>query len=564
MKTDLHGYHRRIKIFSFFKDRDSSVPLPFMPKSTWSPAEGQVPEQILQLIQKDNDFFHSRFKLSKLPQNLTHIELKALQQLRGNKDIIIKPADKGSAVVIMDRFQYLWEAHRQLTDTRYYKPLKRPIFPRTASMVKKIIDNLYQKKIISFKQSTYLLGRQPPRPRRFYLLPKIHKDPDTWSVPFCIPPGRPIVSDCNSETYQIAEFIDYYLNPLSTKHPSYLKDTYDFISKIHQLIIPEPCFLYTMDVNNLYTNIDTAEGLESIKDIFSKHPDPHRPDSAILQLLYISLTRNNFEFNQQFYLQVKGTAMGKKFAPAYANIFMAAWEEQVWTRTGTHPLHYFRYLDDIWGVWTESKTSFDNWVESVNNINPSITLKATIHEQQVDFLDTTTFKGNQFHITHKLEIKVFFKPTDTHALLFKTSHHPKHTFLGIIKSQLLRFHRICSRGEDFQEATRVLFRALARRGYSRSIRRRADKTYLDTRTTINSSTLLPLILDYSTSTLQFTRTIKRHLATTQEQLQDLKQYKLIAAFRKGKNLRDLLVRSTVPPAVDQPRGKKKQLLKQNG
>lgn len=29
------------------------------------------------------------------------------------------------------------------------------------------------------------------------------------------------------------------------------------------------------------------------------------------------------EFNKEFFLQIKGTAMGKKFAPAYANIFMA-------------------------------------------------------------------------------------------------------------------------------------------------------------------------------------------------------------------------------------------------
>lgn len=253
--------------------------------------------------------------------------------------------------------------------------------------------------------------------------------------------------------------------------------------------------------------------------------------------------------------------MGKKFAPAYANIFMAAWEETVWRRSKKKPLHYFRYLDDIWGVWTDSQTSFDDWVELVNSINPSITLKATFHEQQVDFLDTTTYKGDQFHITHKLETKVYFKPTDTHALLFKTSHHPKHTFLGIIKSQLLRFHRICSRREDFEEATRVLFQALSRRGYSRSIRRRAYRTYLDTRTTISNPTPLPIILDYSASTLQLTRTIKRHLEITQKQLQHLSQYRLIAAFRKGKNLRDLLVRSKPPPAVNRPRRRKTQLLK---
>lgn len=33
------------------------------------------------------------------------------------------------------------------------------------------------------------------------------------------------------------------------------------------------------------------------------------------------------KFNGQYYLQIKGTAMGKRFAPAYANIYMAEWEK---------------------------------------------------------------------------------------------------------------------------------------------------------------------------------------------------------------------------------------------
>lgn len=32
-------------------------------------------------------------------------------------------------------------------------------------------------------------------------------------------------------------------------------------------------------------------------------------------------------FDLRFYLQVQGTAMGKKFAPAYVNIYMAEWGE---------------------------------------------------------------------------------------------------------------------------------------------------------------------------------------------------------------------------------------------
>ncbi len=58
-----------------------------------------------------------------------------------------------------------------------------------------------------------------------------------------------------------------------------------------------------------------------------QYPDPKRPDNYILKLLEINLTKNYFEFNSKYYLQVKGTAMGKRFAPSYTNIFMAKWEQ---------------------------------------------------------------------------------------------------------------------------------------------------------------------------------------------------------------------------------------------
>ena len=57
--------------------------------------------------------------------------------------------------------------------------------------------------------------------------------------PHGIPAGRPIISDCGSETCHTAKFIDFYLNPLSTRHPSYLKDTWDFIAKIKNIHIPD-------------------------------------------------------------------------------------------------------------------------------------------------------------------------------------------------------------------------------------------------------------------------------------------------------------------------------------
>lgn len=74
---------------------------------------------------------------------------------------------------------------------------------------------------------------------------------------------------------------------------------------------------------------------------------------------------------------------------------------------------------------------------------------------------------HSFQLHKTLHTKVFFKSTDTHSLLHKTSFHPKHTFKGIIKSQLIRFHRICSFDTHIEEACQTLFKVLCTRGYSK-------------------------------------------------------------------------------------------------
>ena len=74
---------------------------------------------------------------------------------------------------------------------------------------------------------------------------------------------------CSSERYYTAEYLDYYVNPLSVKHDSYIKDTYDFVEKIKQLHVPLNSFFFMMDVDSLYTNIDIAEGIQTIKTFSS-------------------------------------------------------------------------------------------------------------------------------------------------------------------------------------------------------------------------------------------------------------------------------------------------------
>lgn len=74
----------------------------------------------------------------KTPENLTRGERKALLE---NKNII-KPSDKGNAMVIIDKTQYIWEGQRQLAVKEHYCTLEEPIFQETRIMVEEILDEM--------------------------------------------------------------------------------------------------------------------------------------------------------------------------------------------------------------------------------------------------------------------------------------------------------------------------------------------------------------------------------------------------------------------------------------
>lgn len=467
-------FGRKLKLTKFFYSNVPSpidhtdINQPFTIKSDWTPPDALIPSQIHTTISEMKDEI-SNLKIPRPPPNLTLSEQRAIKSLKSNKDIVIQKADKGSASVIMNKADYLFEGYRQLSNKNHYEKLETFRQPDTTSKIMEIVTKMRDKSVISEKQFHYLKPPENPRPRRFYTLPKIHKSIDSWTVPSRIPPGRPIVSNCNSETEGVSEFIDYFLKFKSTLHPSYLRDTEDLLQKIKQLPVPDDALLITLDVESMYTNINNKDGIEAFKEAFSDSKN-HCYYPYVLELLELILNSNDFEYNGEIFLQKSGVSMGIRFAPSFADIFMAKWEKEALRKCPLEPLIYFRFLDDIIIVWTHGTQKFWEFFDILNNHHPSIKLKATISNTSIDFLDTTIFKHTLSKQT-VLYTKVFFKPTDTHALLHKRSFHPKATFRGIIKSQILRFRRICNLDSDFYSACSILFKSLQQRNYSKRMLR---------------------------------------------------------------------------------------------
>ena len=67
----------------------------------------------------------------------------------------------------------------------------------------------------------------------------------------------------------------------------------------------------------------------------------------LIELAELVLKNNIFEFFDKTYKQIRGTAIGTKFAPPYAVLFMAALEEKILNKVKKKPNVWWRYVDLI-------------------------------------------------------------------------------------------------------------------------------------------------------------------------------------------------------------------------
>ncbi len=125
----------------------------------------------------------------------------------------------------------------------------------------------------------------------------------------------------------MSQYVDRILRPLVESLPSYLKDTTDFFKQLSDINIDnyedyEIFFLSTMDVVSLYTNIPHNKGIVVIKYLLDKRVEKSPPSDFVIDMITLLLENNYFLFENDFFLQKQGAAMGSKFSPDYVCLFM--------------------------------------------------------------------------------------------------------------------------------------------------------------------------------------------------------------------------------------------------
>ena len=291
--------------------------------------------------------------------------------------------------------------------------------------------------------------------------------------------------------------------------------------------------------------------MEALKGVLEHREDKTISTDTLLELAHVVLKNNFFEFNGDFYQQLRGTAIGTKCAPSYAILFLAALEEKLLAEAQNKPWVWWRYIDDVFIIWQHGEEKLREFVNFLNGAHESIKFTAEWSTEKVNFLDVQVIKQS-----NKLVTDLFTKPTDTHQLLHRASCHPNHTKKGIPYSQALRIRRICSEEQFFQNRVGELKSWLLERGYSDNevdsqIDRVRDKnraTLLDARPKEKDDMKIPLVLTYHPAmhkVYEILRENQNVLLVDMEHKEVFKD-KIFVTFRRAKSLKDKLVRAKLP------------------
>ena len=236
----------------FFDDKDQDQDQEyskFKKSSDWTPNSGrdrwldmyveQVRDGIIKGLSKD-------FKV-----NITNNEEKALRELLYDDSIVIRPSDKSSGVVIMNRSDYETEVHDELKDNGTYKEIKEDLTTKIENKIKKNVEGMYKRNVITKEMNGYLIPKGS-QPGKVQANPKIHKTNH---------PLRTIVNGNNHATENMAEVVEHELMENVCNLNSYIKDTTELLQKLNKIPQPLPGnnIMFCLDVKALYPSVPRKE-----------------------------------------------------------------------------------------------------------------------------------------------------------------------------------------------------------------------------------------------------------------------------------------------------------------
>ena len=314
-----------------------------------------------------------------------------------------------------------------------------------------------------------------------------------------------------------------------------------------------------MCIRDRYTSIPNNQGIEAVLEHIQNDPTAPIPLGYMEKLMKLILERNHFEFNGTLYLQTDGTAMGTRFAPSFANLYMGKFEKILMEKYDKPIKLWLRFIDDIFMVFEHGLEELDKFVTLANSLVDSIKFTIEHSPDSIVFLDTRTKVDPE---TRNMYTTLYMKPTDTRDFLLYSSSHPRRQKDEAPYGQFLRLRRICTKDWDFNIESRNLFLAYRKRGYPKNVLtaalQKASKYTQDDlldKKTKESEDRTVFAVSFNPANPNIFDSVRKFwpLLSTDKHMGHLFQAPPLCANRRTMNLRDLLVRAKCEyPAIPKP------------
>jgi hypothetical protein len=174
------------------------------------------------------------------------------------------------------------------------------------------------------------------------------------------------------------------------------------------------------------------------------------------------MENNYFEFQDQFWKQEGGLAMGTSSAPVLANIYAAFYERNLRVTKQKGVLLYNRYIDDILCIFQGTQKELVDYLSSIE-LGP-LTINWSYSKTKKEFLDIEIMRIRDITGV-RLGTRLFKKAMNKHLYIPWSSAHPLHVKKAFDKAELIRFTMVSSEVEYFAEARAQFYGNLRRRGY---------------------------------------------------------------------------------------------------
>ena len=305
----------------------------------------------------------------------------------------------------------------------------------------------------------------------------------------------------------------------------------------------------------MYLSINNEMGISACKRALDKRTTFSPSTECLLEAIKITLDCNNSSFNNKHNRQNRGTAMGPHNACSYADLAMTEIDHKILNHDDrpnnlVFPPDWSRFRDDCFSPWFGSHDDLVRFTDWLISLCPSIKFTVKHSDKQLEVLDTLLCI-----INGRIESKVYSKHTQ--------SSHYRSIHLHIPFGVPLRIRRICSREDWFEEQLLGYKQYLKRRNYKNCVIHRGfDKArnlprsqILKPKTTSDQTVRnFALILDYHPIYNGLPLQIRDHLKILFESPRMRKAFSqdktcIRTDFRRTKNLKDMLVKSSVQPVT---------------